>query len=882
MPAPVSTSTDVKQSNKATNGSFSRSHAKRTRIVRRRGRAPNGIESDDELEREVRTDSESDDDSTLDTESDLESASDDGHANGHSEVVTPSTTQSPPPLGIASRSSLNGQVTVKSHPDSSESGPFIGTTNWAEMVADEHANGAANLPVIDFAEMDSHRIDQPYAAPVRVRKPHKTGRKHAARANAIPSPDHPPTSAPAENYADETTAVQDPSAPTSEYAEHPSQSHHRGPSARQAYQQRLEQDPSYVPTVGEFWGHDDRLLDKDLRSLSGWWRGRWQSRGRGRGGFMRGRGGRGFFPGRPPFAPPNAEEEAATEELRQEVPPIEQTWGHDGFEEMKKRDEHRRTQQQQQAKQQAQSPSRQPPSDHPQRGFGFRGRGGFSGARGRGGFARGGAMSPSGPRRSSFAAMSDRPWFAMKPERVWTKHHESFLYFDIASKPRAGQGTAFRVKLPGAKGQVVRLPPRASSSASAEPVETRTLSTPDQGEKIFNVRIPRRAGKERAAEEPPPTAPADAVVEEAVTTMAELTLEEVFTVRPNAVPNRRVHLEVQPPASTSSTSTPPVFAISPPLPLSAPLSQPVSPASTPRDVSDEPVSMEPDVPATAEDGPSAQVQDTILRNPPTTQSSSSTPEEQPVALEQRHPQPVLPPIQTVFSPPPQPSPTYGSPYAYPPALPPGIAMNQHGMPYELATGRPVYLQPTPPPTMFTPRQMIHTHMGLPSAGVPFVPTHMHHPSNPSPDFLSHPHTPPINTFIDPASGIPIFAPARQSSRIEIRAPTDVTDGRKSIRSSNLRTSVSGPMVYAPSPNPQQPMYYPGYETSSVAVDNGVPPASEPAPPVEQPQVAPMPYPAYQQYYYPEYAYSSYVNPSSQVMQYEMYPSDPQPQPMVYY
>jgi hypothetical protein len=26
--------------------------------------------------------------------------------------------------------------------------------------------------------------------------------------------------------------------------------------------------------VGEFWGHDDRLLDKDLRSLSGWWRGR--------------------------------------------------------------------------------------------------------------------------------------------------------------------------------------------------------------------------------------------------------------------------------------------------------------------------------------------------------------------------------------------------------------------------------------------------------------------------------------------------------------------------------------------------------------------------------------------------------------------------------
>src|SRR5260370_33404398 len=66
--------------------------------------------------------------------------------------------------------------------------------------------------------------------------------------------------------------------------------HRRGRTARQAYQERLESDPSYVPTVGEFWGHDDRLLDKDLRSLSGWWRGRWQGGVRGRGFGIRGRG----------------------------------------------------------------------------------------------------------------------------------------------------------------------------------------------------------------------------------------------------------------------------------------------------------------------------------------------------------------------------------------------------------------------------------------------------------------------------------------------------------------------------------------------------------------------------------------------------------------
>ena len=100
-----------------------------------------------------------------------------------------------------------------------------------------------------------------------------------------------------------------------------------GRTARQVYQERLENDPSYVPTVGEFRGQDDRLLDKDLHSLSWWWRGRWQGVTRARGFRSRGRGrGRGFYGGdtnagndtHPPGEVPHS--------LQQDVPPVDRQW----------------------------------------------------------------------------------------------------------------------------------------------------------------------------------------------------------------------------------------------------------------------------------------------------------------------------------------------------------------------------------------------------------------------------------------------------------------------------------------------------------------------------------------------------------------------------
>ncbi|KAK4058101.1 hypothetical protein OIO90_000840 [Microbotryomycetes sp. JL221] len=66
-------------------------------------------------------------------------------------------------------------------------------------------------------------------------------------------------------------------------------------NAKEAYSKRLADDPSYVPRVGRFWSHDDRLATPEVRPLV--WRG--ASRGGDRGG-MAGRG-RGSFRGRGGF-----------------------------------------------------------------------------------------------------------------------------------------------------------------------------------------------------------------------------------------------------------------------------------------------------------------------------------------------------------------------------------------------------------------------------------------------------------------------------------------------------------------------------------------------------------------------------------------------------
>ncbi|KAJ7284172.1 hypothetical protein C8J57DRAFT_755131 [Mycena rebaudengoi] len=374
-----------------------------------------------------------------------------------------------------------------------------------------------------------------------------------------------------------TSDSDDPGQPRQDPRPAPSSSSRRvpGQSARQAYQQRLESDPSFVPTVGEFWGHDDRLLDKDLRSLSGWWRGRWQGRGRGaaRGGPFppRGRGGAAQHPSNTPDAAPPDDS------------PIDRTWTHDGFEEMRRREDQRRPQAPSQQRGGAPSPSQR----------------GAAPLRGRG-------------RGSAPIRAPGRTWFTMKPEHMWTKQHDAFLFLDAALRARPGHPPGVRVRVPNTPATVVRLLPRTAP-------KSKLALAPKAVESVeYAVRLPRkRAGKERAvvvvasSTPPNPWAPlkpdADGWVRPDPAVLA------VVASTSTAIPTTTT--------TTATTTTPPDV-----LPQAQALPQVQALPQT---------QQHPQAPAQAQAHPQAQAQ-------------------------QAH-------------------------------LPPGVALDAHGLPYELASGRAVFV-----------------------------------------------------------------------------------------------------------------------------------------------------------------------------------------------
>ncbi|KAJ7068650.1 hypothetical protein C8F01DRAFT_1247146 [Mycena amicta] len=408
-----------------------------------------------------------------------------------------------------------------------EKPPFFSATPtaWADMVDD-----GAGLPVINFGEFDAH---------LRV---------------ASPSP--PP--------------------PTTRTAPAPAARRPAGQSARQAYQERLDSDPAFVPVVGEFWGHDDRLLDKDLRSLSGWWRGRWQGRGRARGMFpVRGRGRGGFVEATPP----------TTSES-----PMDRTWTHDGFEEMRRREDARRG----------------------PRGV-FRG--------------RGNAPPPGRP--------LGRPWFLMKPELMWTKQHEGFLFFDPALKARPGQPAGLRVRMPGGDPSVVRAIPRVSRTVKPPP------KTPTNAN--FVVRLPRT--KQEQEQGPPPPADPPIVVKLGPTTAnASLRPDADGWVSPDAAA-----------VALATVSSPPA---GPPAPLPAPAFFPFAPPPG------------------------------LMGFPPGPAYPPFSAPQPVAAFSSPSPQGFTPPPPAFSTPPP---PGFGTPPGFSTPLPPGVAVDQRGGLYELASGRPVML-----------------------------------------------------------------------------------------------------------------------------------------------------------------------------------------------
>jgi hypothetical protein len=745
-------------------------HAKRTRAVRRRGRAKLDVESDDEIEREDRTDSESEDDISISdssSDSDTEPASEDVLTSDQPRVLTPSTSNNP---------GGDLHVVVNGHND-----PFFGTTgNWSDLV-EEAANAPQDLPVIDFTELNSQVLPS--------RKP-KKNQKHNRRASA---------SSPVQPEEKVDSPVQRP------VSRRPS-----GQSARQAYQQRLEADPSYVPTVGEFWGHDDRLLDKDLRSLSGWWRGRWQGAFRGRGSFSRGAvRGRGGFIGQPVPRPSASEKDTAPAQ------PVDQAWTHDGFEEMR-------------SKEVPSGPSQRQVEPHAP----VRGRGGlFVGRGGRGGR---GTFSPSFRARP---ADPDRVWFTKKPEHMWTKQAESFLYYDSSTKPRRGNESAIvRVKLPNQKTPAVRVVLKSTQNSLASKSPAASTSDPESDNTVV-VRMPKPVHTERAE------------VMETALPLDEPSIEDVFTVRPRLVSPKLIPLPEHPVNTKSS--------------VSHTVSSSVSSVDPAIQQKLEQVSVEPHK---SDPARWLQTEEAVLRNP----TRIALGEHQQTVGEE---QPSLPPVQHNFSSQGS-SPAYGSPYQFAPPLPPGVAVNPAGMTYEVATGRPVYLPP--PSNMYNPPMM---------QPAPFIPGHAHHRSSVSPSDFIPSGTSPINGYME-YTPTPLFPFPRQSSRIEIRAPdgsvrfpagpsekqpspvTAATSATTKPSGLTLRSDAD-----AFTPLSAQQHYFAPLGSLEAATEADVS-SSDP----QQVQEPMMSYIPYNPYYYPEpYGYNPYVDLSQ--VPYEMYPP---PQGTAYY
>ncbi|KAH8550577.1 hypothetical protein BGW37DRAFT_497443 [Umbelopsis sp. PMI_123] len=142
--------------------------------------------------------------------------------------------------------------------------------------------------------------------------------------------------------------------------------HQRRLEARREYRKKLEEDPSFVPHLGEFWSHDDRFRDDEMKNNTTDRR-RDSPRGRGRG---RGtRGGADLFDGQ------SASPATGTS----------QKWTHDGYESllrMEEREEQDRRNKTEQMEQHGEYDQSRFAGD---RGFGRqRGRGrGFRGGRGR-------------------------------------------------------------------------------------------------------------------------------------------------------------------------------------------------------------------------------------------------------------------------------------------------------------------------------------------------------------------------------------------------------------------------------------------------------------------------------------------------------------------
>jgi hypothetical protein len=497
------------------------------------------------------------------------------------------------------------------------------------------------------------------------------------------------------------------------------------------------------------------------------------------------------------------------------VPPVDLPWKHDGFEELTRRDEQR-------SQRQGQSHGSNGHSRGSRAGFPARGRGS-----GRGRFSPrpGTASSMDSP-----TSTTPRTWYLVKPERPWTKHHELFLHSDPSMRPRPGQGPTYRVKLSGTE---IIVQASAQPSPPRAPTPPRDVGNED-GEVVFTVSLPRGERKPEATEttptptavaappSPEPRSPPEQAIDEPSVVPVPPPISHAIpasTAGPASPPVLRVVTEEQA-EPTSEPADDPFKLRNPPPPTVIPLA-----TSTPTQINStagtSSAVVSPSVPVPISQSTSAPEGGLLWRSPPPHLQSTGM---QPVPVS---------------------APSYTSAYSYAPVsaptLPPGVALDAHGMPYELSTGRPLYLAA---PQVHTPVYMM-----------PYP--HMHSHVQPRP--LASP---------DPS----LFAPPRQGSRIEIRRP-DVPSVPEDSRLASTQTQTHISRSSALRASASAPAFIPSH---------AAPHEFYPSPP---PEVAPSsasaavmgyapypPQPPYFAYGGPEgYAYPP---PPPQFVEYDAYSADP--------
>lgn len=206
-----------------------------------------------------------------------------------------------PPIDLLDASAGDGTIEVVdfkefSRHGSKAQGQRKTSEEWEKQIAEKKAKKVAKMKEKRKAKREAVKQEKqgPAGSPSTMKKP--TGGKSGVDGQTDDAEPSQSTST-----ADTNTNTTVAATPTETATPHQLQSP-TGPSGgrmnnRQAYQERISKDPSFVPRVGKFWTHDARLYTpgkfgagnsdySGLREMSDYWRGR-GGRG-GRGGFPRG------------------------------------------------------------------------------------------------------------------------------------------------------------------------------------------------------------------------------------------------------------------------------------------------------------------------------------------------------------------------------------------------------------------------------------------------------------------------------------------------------------------------------------------------------------------------------------------------------------------